>query len=90
LENILASALGSAEKVDSISRIAHEQLRGADDMVKAIANISQVTESHATSTAEVAAATEQQSANVEQVTHAVDELRDFSGHLQSVVSNFKV
>jgi methyl-accepting chemotaxis protein len=90
LENILASAVGSAEKVETIARIAREQLRGADDAVKAIANISQVTEGNAASTVEVSAATEQQSASVAEAASAVEQLAEYSRHMQNVVSSFKL
>jgi len=90
LENILASALGSADKVESISRIAHEQLRGADDMVRAIANIAQVTQSNSASNEQVAAAALLQSTSMEEVTAAVDQLSESSRRMQDVVSSFKL
>jgi methyl-accepting chemotaxis protein len=90
LENILASAVASSTKVETIAQITREQLQGAEEMVKAIANISQVTESNAASTEEVSAATEEQSASMQEVARFARELSDFSSRLEAAVSSFKL
>jgi methyl-accepting chemotaxis protein len=90
LENILASAVAGAAKVETISQIAREQLQGAEEMVRAIANISQVTENNAASTEEVSAATEEQSAAMQEVDRLARELAEFSSRLEAAVSSFKL
>jgi methyl-accepting chemotaxis protein len=90
LGNILSTAMGAAAKVEEISKIARAQRSGAEEMVKAIANISLVTQQNATSTQEVSRATGEQTVSMQEVARFARELSEFSGRMESVVSSFKL
>jgi methyl-accepting chemotaxis protein len=90
LGNILSTAMAAAEKVDTISKMSREQRSGAEEMVKAIANMSLVTENNAASTQEVSRATGEQTVSMQEVARFARELSEFSGRMEAVVSSFKL
>lgn len=90
LENITVTALKGVGVVSQISRITGDQLEGAQEMVKAIENISEVADSNAHATEEVSAAIERQSASMSAMTSSAVELTNLSHELQAVVTRFRL
>ena len=90
LETITDTARKGAEKVHNISELAREQIKGSEEMVKAIANISGVARGNAASTEQVHAVIQEQTAAVAQMTSSAQELTNLSVELQTVVTRFKL
>lgn len=90
LEAITDTTRTAAERVNSISELAREQLNGSEEMVKAIEHISGVAKENALSTEEVHAATREQTAAVAQMASSAQELTNLSVELQTVVTRFKL
>ena len=89
LEDINRLAMQGVEKVIQISTIAKDHLRGADEMVNAIDNISRVADNNAAATEEVSSATQQQSTAIEQLGVYAAGLVKLSRELDIAVSRFK-
>jgi methyl-accepting chemotaxis protein len=90
LEDIAKVAAVGADKVVVISQAARDQLKGSADMVQAMDHISDVATSNATATEQVRKVTAEQTAAVQQMAGAAQELSNLSVELQSVVSRFRL
>jgi methyl-accepting chemotaxis protein len=90
LETITDTARKGAEKVANISEAAREQLKGSEEMVKAVNLISSVTQQNAVSTHQISAVIQDQTTAVAQMTSAAQELTNLSVELQTVVTRFKL
>ena len=84
------TARKGAEKVALISESARQQLAGSEDMVRAIAQISQVAEANAAATDATGKVMDEQTAAVARMTSAAQELQNLSAELQDVVSRFRL
>ena len=90
LDDIAKIAATGADKVGVISQSAREQLKGSAEMVQAMDHISDVATSNARATEQVRAVTAEQTAAVQQMAGAAQELSNLSLELQSVVSRFRL
>ncbi|MBI5509772.1 MAG: methyl-accepting chemotaxis protein [Deltaproteobacteria bacterium] len=90
LENITVTAQKGADVVGQISRTTRDQLNGAQEMVKAIENISGVAASNASMSEQAAKAIRKQSASMQAMASSAVELTNLSHELQAVVSRFKL
>ncbi|HZH03243.1 MAG TPA: methyl-accepting chemotaxis protein, partial [Myxococcaceae bacterium] len=88
--SITDTARKGAEGVHLISQSAREQLKGSEEMVAAIRDISQVAKQNATSTDAVQSVILEQTAAVSRMTSAAQELTNLSLELQSVVRRFRL
>lgn len=79
-----------AEKVHLISDSAREQLKGSEEMVKAIEEISLVARNNASSTEAIQAVIQEQTAAVARMTMLAGELTNLSVELQNVVRSFRL
>jgi len=87
---ITDTARVGAEKVHLISDSARDQLKGSEEMVTAIREISSVAKANATSTESIAEVIREQNAAVSRMTSAAQELINLSVELQSVVRRFRL
>ncbi len=90
LGDISRIAATGAEKVGGITQSARDQLKGSADMVQAMDHISDVATSNAQATEQVRKVTSEQTAAVQQMASAAQELTNLSVELQSVVSRFRL
>lgn len=90
MASISDTAKKGAEKVTLISDAAREQLKGSEEMVKAITQISQVAEQHAASTDASEEVIREQTSAVARLTSAAQELQNLSVELQNVVTRFRL
>ncbi|HSB19974.1 MAG TPA: methyl-accepting chemotaxis protein [Anaeromyxobacteraceae bacterium] len=90
LGDISQIAATGAEKVGGITQSARDQLKGSADMVQAMDHISDVATSNAKATEQVRKVTSEQTAAVQQMASAAQELTNLSLELQSVVSRFRL
>ncbi|MBI5068855.1 MAG: methyl-accepting chemotaxis protein [Deltaproteobacteria bacterium] len=90
LGDISHTATAGAEKVGGITQSARDQLKGSADMVQAMDHISDVATSNAAATEQVRKVTSEQTAAVQQMASAAQELTNLSLELQSVVSRFRL
>jgi methyl-accepting chemotaxis protein len=88
--SITDTARKGAEKVHLISESAKDQLKGSEEMVTAIKQISQVAKENSTSTEAVQAVIQEQETAVSQMTSAASELTNLSVELQNVVRRFRL
>lgn len=89
-DEIIQSALGAQTKAAGIAEIARQQTAGANDLVKAIDEISRVITDNAAATEEVSAATQEQSASMEEMAHAAQDLSALAEQLLATVSRFRL
>ena len=89
-DDIIQSALGAQAKAAGIAEISRQQTAGANDLVKAIDEISRVITDNAAATEEVSAATEEQSASMEEMAHAAQDLSALAEQLLATVSRFRL
>jgi methyl-accepting chemotaxis protein len=87
---ITDTARKGADKVHLISDSAREQLKGSEEMVKAIEEISRVARDNAGSTEAIQAVIQEQVGAVSQMTGLASELTNLSVELQSVVRSFRL
>jgi len=87
---ITDTARKGVEKVHLISESAREQLKGSDQMVTAIREISQVARANAASTEAIQSVMSEQTGAVSNMTSAAQELINLSLELQSVVRRFRL
>jgi methyl-accepting chemotaxis protein len=87
---ITDTARKGAEKVHLISDSARVQLKGSEEMVKAIREISGVAKENASSTEAIQSVIEEQTSAVSRMTSAAQELTNLSVELQSVVRRFRL
>lgn len=90
LENIVTTVTSGSDRVQIISRLAREQIAGAEQTVKAIENISNVARKNASSTEAVSQAVEAQSSSLLDVTRLADEIVSLAGAMDNEVSKFKL
>jgi len=90
LENIVTTVTSGSDRVQIISRLAREQIAGAEQTVKAIENISNVVRKNASSTEAVSQAVEAQSTSLLDVTRLADEIVDLAGVMTAEVRKFKL
>jgi len=90
LKNIVAAVTSGSDRVQIISRLAKEQIAGAEQSVKAIKNISQVAQKNASSTDAVSRAVETQSNSLLDVTKLAAEIVDLAGTMDTQVGKFKL
>jgi methyl-accepting chemotaxis protein len=88
--SITDTARKGAEKVSLISESAREQLKGSEEMVKAIREISDVAKENARSTEAIHAVIQEQTSAVSRMTSAAQELTNLSLELQNVVTRFRL
>jgi methyl-accepting chemotaxis protein len=87
---ITDTARTGAEKVHLISDSARDQLKGSEEMVTAIGEISSVAKNNAISTESVSTVIGEQTSAVSRMTSAAQELINLSVELQSVVRRFRL
>ena len=76
--------------MQAISAATREQLAGAEEMVKAVKEISDVASGNARSTEEVQRLAREQTETTASMTAAAQELTNLSVELQNIVSRFKL
>lgn len=79
-----------AAKMGKINLITEKIDQGTIEMVKAVDEISKITQDNAASTEEVSAATEEQTAAMEEMAASAKELSTLSDELNNIISEFKV
>jgi methyl-accepting chemotaxis protein len=87
---ITDAARQGAEKVHLISSAAREQLKGREEMVTAIQEISQVARANASSTEAIQSVIGEQTSAVARMTGAAQELANLAVELQHVVRRFRL
>jgi len=87
-EEIIETALNTQTKATSIAELSQKQIDGANKMVHAIEEISQVVSDNAAATQEGSAATEEQSAAMSEMAHAAKELATYAETLADQVKRF--
>jgi len=90
LENIVTTVTSGSDRVQIISRLAREQIAGAEQTVKAIENISNVAQKNASSTEAVSQAVEEQSSSLLDVTRLADEIVSLAGAMDAEMRKFKL
>ena len=90
LENIVTTVTSGSDRVQIISRLAREQIAGAEQTVKAIENISNVAQKNASSTEAVSQAVEAQSSSLVDVTRLADEIVALAGAMDAEMRKFKL
>jgi methyl-accepting chemotaxis protein len=90
LENIVTTVTSGSDRVQIISRLAREQIAGAEQTVKAIENISNVARKNASSTEAVSQAVDAQSSSLLDVTRLADEIVALAGEMEAEVRKFKL
>jgi methyl-accepting chemotaxis protein len=88
--SITDTARKGADKVHLISDSARDQLKGSQEMVSAIRQISQVAKENASSTEAIHEVIVEQTGAVSRMTSAAQELTSLSLELQNVVSRFRL
>jgi methyl-accepting chemotaxis protein len=88
--SITDTARKGADKVHLISDSARDQLKGSQEMVSAIRQISQVAQENASSTEAIHEVIVEQTGAVSRMTSAAQELTSLSLELQNVVSRFRL
>jgi len=87
---IIDTALNTQTKATSIAELAQRQIEGANEMVAAVDEISQVVADNAAATEEGSAATQQQSAAMEEMAHSAQDLARFAENLMEQVRRFRL
>ena len=90
LQNIVTTVTAGSDRVQIISRLAREQIAGAEQTVKAIENISTVAQKNADATLGVRRTAELQSDSIFEVTRLADRLVDLSSSMDAEVGRFKL
>ncbi|KOP67569.1 chemotaxis protein [Bacillus sp. FJAT-18019] len=78
------------DQIQGVTGATEQMNAGAGELVQAIRRIQEVTETTAGGTQSVSAATEEQLASMEEITHSVEDLNIVSGRLRQLMSGFKV
>ena len=87
---IIDSAVNAQTKAHSITELSNKQLEGANYLVGAVDDISQVVSDNAAATQQGSAATEQQSASMEEMAHAAQDLARYADGLIDKVKIFQL
>ena len=90
LDEIVRATAAGSERNQAISAATREQLAGAEEMVKAVKEISDVASGNASSTEEVQRLAREQTETTASMTAAAQELTNLSVELQNIVSRFKL
>ena len=90
LGDIVQATTTGSERVQAISAATREQLAGAEEMVKAVKEISDVASGNARSTEDVQRLAREQTETTASMTAAAQELTNLSVELQNIVSRFKL
>jgi methyl-accepting chemotaxis protein len=90
LENIVATVTTGSDRVQIISRLAKEQIAGAEQTVIAIENIYQVAQKNASSTEAVSQSVEAQSTSLLDVTRLAAEIVKLAVAMDAEVRKFKL
>ncbi len=90
LDGIVTSALRGAEKAEQIALSSAGQLQGGQEMVKAIAHISDLAKQNARSTESVRKSINDQTTVVKRLTSSALELSNISLELEETVSRFRL
>ncbi len=90
LKNIVAAVTSGSDRVQIISRLAKEQIAGAEQTASAIENISRVAEQNASSTELVRRAAEAQSESLLEVTKLAAEIVTLAGSVDARVGGFRL
>ncbi len=90
LKNIVATVTNGSDRVQIISRLAKEQIAGAEQTVKAFQNISGVAQKNASSTDAVSRAVEAQSDSLLDVTQLADEIVLLAGNMDAEVRKYSL
>ncbi len=90
LKNIVTTVTTGSDRTQIISRLAREQIAGAEQTVKAIENISSVAQKGASSTDEVRRTAEAQTDSLFEVTKLTREMEKISSSLDAEVGLFKL
>ena len=88
-EEIISTAVNTQTKATSIAELSQQQIEGANLMVNAIEEISQVVSDNAAATEEGSAATEEQSAAMSEMAHSAQELATYAETLAENVKRFR-
>jgi methyl-accepting chemotaxis protein len=88
--SITDTARKGADKVHLISETAREQLKGSEQMVGAIREISSVAKANSSSTEAIQTVIGEQTSAVSRMTAAAQELHNLSLEMQSVVRRFRL
>jgi methyl-accepting chemotaxis protein len=83
---IIDTAVNAQAKAHSIAELSNKQLEGANYLVGAVDDISQVVSDNAAATQQGSAATEQQSASMEEMAHAA---QDLARHAEGLIDKVK-
>lgn len=89
-QEILSAVDQVLEQVKDVSAVVAQVEGGADSMVDSIQHIAEVTSTAQQSAEEVVAATQQQSASMQEVAASTDNLAKMSEQLQQTVGNFRL
>ena len=90
LKNIVEMVVSATEKSNSIYLLTQKQKEGAENMVKAMDDISKVAEDNAASTQEASAATQEQMASMEEMASAAQELSNLADEMRATTERFEV
>jgi methyl-accepting chemotaxis protein len=90
LQNIVTSVTAGTDRVQIISRLAREQIAGAEQTVKAFANISQVAEKNAASTNAVRMAADVQSTSLMEITRLAAEIGSLAASMDEEIHRFRI
>jgi len=90
LKNIVATVTNGSDRVQIISRLAKEQIAGAEQTVKAFQNFSGVAQKNASSTDAVSRAVEAQSDSLLDVTQLADEIVLLAGNMDAEVRKYSL
>jgi methyl-accepting chemotaxis protein len=84
---IIDTAINAQSKAISITELSDKQLEGANYLVGAVDDISQIVSDNAAATQQGSAATEQQSASMEEMAHAA---QDLARHAEGLIDRVKL
>ena len=87
---IIDTAINAQGKAFSITELSKKQFEGANNLVRAVDDISQVVSDNAAATQEGSAATEQQSAAMEEMAHSAQDLARYAEGLIDKVKRFRL
>jgi methyl-accepting chemotaxis protein len=90
LEEIVSAVLTTVEAVREISQLTQAQTQGAEQLVRAIEEISKIAEGNAAGTQETSAATQEQTASMQELSASAQALARTSDTLRDLVSVFRV
>ena len=90
LKNIATTVTSGSDRVQIISRLAREQIAGAEETVKAVTNISHLALRNASSTEAVSSAVEAQGHTILEVSRLAEEVANLAGVLEQEIQRFRL